>query len=230
MQGLLLIDKPTGISSFGVVAKVRGIIKSVTGQKLKVGHSGTLDPAATGLLILAIGTYTKKIPQLIKQNKAYEAEITLGLQSSTGDREGELIAVNNKKPTKEEIENALKQFSGVIEQTPPIYSAIKIGGVRAYHLARQNKPVEMPKRQVTIYSIELLDYQYPKLSIRTRVSSGTYIRSLVEDIGQALQTGAYTSNLRRLSIGEYQVDSALSLDGVTYIQIEQSLIKLLKNE
>ncbi len=230
MQGLLLIDKPTGVSSFGVVAKVRGTIKSVTGQKLKVGHSGTLDPAATGLLILAIGAYTKKIPQLIKQDKTYEAEVTLGLQSSTGDKEGELTVISSKEPSRSEIEDVLKQFSGVIEQTPPIYSAIKVGGVRAYHLARQNKPVEMPKRQVTIYSIELLNYQYPKLSIRTRVSSGTYIRSLVEDIGQALQTGAYTSDLRRLSIGEYQVSSALPLEGITYIQIEQSLIKLLKNE
>jgi tRNA pseudouridine55 synthase len=230
MEGLLLIDKPTGISSFGVVAKVRGIIKSVTGQRLKVGHSGTLDPAATGLLVLAIGAYTKKIPQLIKQDKTYEAELTLGLTSSTGDREGELTEINNKKPSVKEVECAIKQFEGLIEQTPPIYSAIKVNGVRAYHLARQNKPVELPKRQVTIYSLELLNYQYPKVSIRTRVSSGTYIRSLVEDIGKVLQTGAYTSSLRRLSIGEYQVATALSLADITYTQIEQSLIKLLKNE
>ena len=225
MQGFLLVDKPTGISSFGVVARVRGIIKAQTGQKLKVGHSGTLDPAASGLLILAIGAYTKKIPQLIKQDKTYEAEITLGKTSSTGDKEGELTKISNKKPSVLQIKETLKLYSGQIEQTPPIYSAIKINGVRAYHLARQEKQFDMPKRLVIIHKIELINYDYPNLIIKTDVSSGTYIRSLVEDIGSTLKIGAYTSDLRRISIGEYQVDSAISLEGLTYTQIEQALIE-----
>jgi tRNA pseudouridine55 synthase len=224
MQGLLLVDKTPGISSFGVVGRVRGIIQSHTGQWLKVGHSGTLDPAASGLLILAIGAYTKKLSKLLKLDKTYQAEMMLGKKSSTGDREGIIKAISDKQPSGAQIKQVLKEFTGVISQTPPAYSAIKINGVRAYDLARQNKPVTLPQRQITVYEINLISYKYPKVVIKTRVSSGTYIRSLVEDIGELLKIGAYTSNLRRLSIGEYQVDSAISFNDISYDKINNSLI------
>jgi tRNA pseudouridine55 synthase len=224
MQGLLLVDKPPGISSFGVVGRVRGIIQTNTGQRLKVGHSGTLDPAASGLLVLAIGSYTKKLSGLLKLDKTYRAEMILGKKSSTGDREGLIETINDKQPSRAELEQALKEFTGVISQIPPAYSAIKIKGVRAYDLARQNKPVILPKRQITIYKMSLVSYEYPKLVIKTHVSSGTYIRSLVEDIGERLKTGAYTGDLRRLSIGEYQVGSAISLNDITFDKINNSLI------
>jgi tRNA pseudouridine55 synthase len=227
MQGLLLVDKPQGISSFGVVAKVRWLIKQATGQKIKVGHSGTLDPAATGLLVLAIGPYTKKIPGLIKHDKTYLVEMTLGKTSSTGDKEGEINVLSGQKPSTADIKSSLEHFTGVIEQVPPIYSAIKIGGQRAYDLARKGKIVELPSRQVTIYSNRFISYEYPVVVFETDVSSGTYIRSLVEDMGKYLGVGAYTSNLRRLSVGEYQVGSALQLDGLDSAKITQNLITLV---
>lgn len=224
MQGLLLIDKPAGITSFGVVAKVRKTITQATGNRIKVGHSGTLDPAATGLLILAIGTTTKKIPSLLKQDKTYLVEMTLGKTSSTGDNEGQIKNISKEHPTETVLKNVLTQFTGVIEQTPPIYSAIKINGVRAYKLARKGQTINLPARQITVYQNEFLTYEYPLVSFKTTVSSGTYIRSLVEDIGRSLQTGAYTSNLRRLSIGEYQVSSALKLQAIDFDKIQKALI------
>jgi tRNA pseudouridine55 synthase len=223
MQGLLLVDKPPGISSFGVVARVRGVIKANTGQKLKVGHSGTLDPAASGLLVLAIGAYTKKLFTLLKLDKTYQAEMILGKKSSTGDSEGLITKISGQQPSLAELKLALKSFTGPITQTPPAFSAIKINGVRAYDLARQNKPVVLPSRPVTIYELKLISYAYPAAVIETRVSSGTYIRSLVEDIGEQLKVGAYTGNLRRLSIGEYQVDSAISLSDISFAKISNSL-------
>jgi tRNA pseudouridine55 synthase len=223
MQGLLLVDKPPGISSFGVVARVRGVIKANTGQKLKVGHSGTLDPAASGLLVLAIGAYTKKLFTLLKLDKTYRAKMILGKKSSTGDSEGLITKISDQQPSLAELELTLKSFTGVINQTPPAFSAIKINGVRAYDLARQNKPVVLPSRSVTVYELNLISYEYPQAVIETRVSSGTYIRSLVEDIGEQLKVGAYTGNLRRLSIGEYQVDSAISLSDISFAKISNSL-------
>ena len=223
MQGLLLVDKPAGISSFGVVAKVRHTIKLATGQKIKIGHSGTLDPAATGLLVLAIGATTKKLPQLIKHDKTYLVEMMLGHNSSTGDSEGIITKVNSKRPTEAAIQAILDSFTGVIEQMPPAYSAIKVNGVRAYKLARQGRPVVLTPRKVTIYQNRFIAYSYPIATFETTVSSGTYIRVLVGDIGKKLQTGAYTKSLRRLGIGEYQVSSALSLKGLTYAKIQQSL-------
>jgi tRNA pseudouridine55 synthase len=224
MQGLLLIDKPPGISSFGVVAKVRGIIKQSTGQRIKVGHSGTLDPAASGLLILAIGATTKKLSQLIKQDKTYLVDMMLGQTSSTGDSEGEIQTVSDRRPATTEVQAVLEQFTGPIMQTPPSYSAIKVNGVRAYQLARRGEQVTLQSRRVTVYKNRLIDYDYPIVKFETDVSSGTYIRSLVADIGQTLGTGAYTSSLRRLSIGEYQVSSAIGLEGLIYAKIQQSLI------
>lgn len=206
MEEIIFVDKPSGMSSFGAVARVRRLLSEREGHKVKVGHTGTLDPFATGLLILLAGKATKKAPELTKLDKVYEATIRLGATSSTGDPEGE-ITITDKKPkiSREKIIKTLAQFVGEIEQTPPAFSAIKINGQRAYKLARAGKAVEIPKRKVTIYELELLDYTSPFLKIRTHVSSGTYIRTLAEDIGEALGCGAYTTELRRTKIADYDI-------------------------
>lgn len=211
-SGLLLVDKPAGISSFGVVGRVRWQLSQLAGKKVKVGHTGTLDPFATGLMIIVVGDYTKRAGEFSKLDKAYEATIRLGETSSTGDPEGEITAVADRQPTRSEIEAAFAQFRGEITQTPPIYSAIKINGQRAYKLARAGQEVEMPTRQVTVSSLEVIDYTYPELRIRCDVSSGTYIRTLATDIGDVLGTGAYTTQLRRTRVGKWQVQNAVSLD------------------
>lgn len=207
---IILVDKPSNMTSFGVVARVRRQLSEVAGKKVKVGHCGTLDPFATGLLILVTGKQTKNAGEFMKKDKVYEATIRLGQVSSSGDPEGELTDVSNKQPSREEIEQVLAGFTGEIEQTPPMFSAIKINGQRAYKLARKGEVVEIPRRTVTIYSLELIGYTYPALKIRTHVSSGTYIRSLAIDIGEVLGTGAYCSELRRTKIADWDVADATS--------------------
>lgn len=206
MEEIIFVDKPSGMSSFGAVARVRRLLSEREGHKVKVGHTGTLDPFATGLLILLAGKATKKAPELTKKDKVYEATIRLGAISSTGDPEGE-ITINDEAPefTLDEIDVVARQFVGEIEQTPPAFSAIKINGQRAYRLARAGKEVEMPKRKVQIYSLDVLEYKAPYLKIRTHVSSGTYIRTLAEDLGRALGCGAYTTELRRTKIADYDI-------------------------
>lgn len=210
--GQILIDKPTGMTSFGVVARIRRILTKHFGRKVKVGHTGTLDPFASGLMVLVYGQQTRQAMKLTKLDKVYEAEIILGKTSTTGDPEGEITAISSGiKPSQAEINQVLDQFTGKITQTPPIFSAIKIDGRRAYDLAREGKSVEIPSREVEILSIELLKYDFPQLKIRTHVSSGTYIRSLAEDIGEQLGTGAYCAALRRTRVGDFDIKDALSL-------------------
>ncbi|MFZ1302092.1 MAG: tRNA pseudouridine(55) synthase TruB [Candidatus Microsaccharimonas sp.] len=211
-DGMLLVDKPAGITSFGVVARVRRQLSQQIGKKAKVGHTGTLDPFATGLMIIVTGKECRNAGNYSKLDKEYEATITLGYTSSTGDPEGELSEVSSDQPTEQAVEAALKQFTGEITQRPPIFSAIKINGRRAYDLARKGEVVEMPERQVTIYSLELLSYSYPEIKIRVHVSSGTYIRTLAEDLGNVLKTGAYCSELRRTKVGQWSVVGALPIE------------------
>lgn len=210
----MLIDKPAGISSFGVVARVRWVLSQATGHKVKVGHTGTLDPAATGLMILVIGQYCKRAGEFSKLDKTYEVEATLGATSTTGDIEGQITKKVAQKPTAIEVEEALNKFVGEIAQTPPIYSAIKVNGQRAYKLARAGQEVKIKPRQVTIHSIDSVKNKYPKLSFKTEVSSGTYIRSLVEDIGAELGVGAYMSALKRTRIANYDLADAIILDSL----------------
>ncbi len=207
-DGIILIDKPSGMSSFGVVARVRRQLSQHFGHKMKVGHTGTLDPFATGLIILVIGKECKNADKYSKLDKTYEATIVLGKTSSTGDPEGEIKNVSHKKVAQTEIETAIEQFRGMITQTPPAFSAIKVGGQRAYKLAREGKKVDIPERQVTIHSLEIANYEYPYLQIKTHVSSGTYIRTLAQDIGEKLGTGAYCSELRRTTVGKYDIKDA----------------------
>lgn len=230
---IILIDKPAGISSFGVVTKIRSQLKAEFGHKVKVGHTGTLDPFATGLLILLSGKMTKKSNEFLKLDKVYEATMKLGYTSTTGDPEGEILKYPNEgipergsarfsaprpwrraeatRPELDILESTLSSFIGKITQTPPRFSAIKIDGKRAYKLAREGKDFEIPSRQVEIYSIEILNYSYPELTIRCHVSSGTYIRTLAEDIGKKLGTGAYLTALRRTKIGKYDIKNAQKL-------------------
>lgn len=210
---IILIDKPENISSFGVVARVRTKLRNEYGKKVKVGHTGTLDPFATGLLILLSGKMTKKSDEFLKQDKIYEATLKLGETSTTGDPEGEITPKNSEKiPTLAEINKALKALTGEIEQTVPIFSAVKIDGERAYKLARAGRDFTPPTRKITIYKIDLLEYKYPTLKIRTEVSSGTYVRTLAEDLGKALGTGAYLTALRRTKIGNFDLKDATKLD------------------
>lgn len=211
-DGILLIDKPADMTSFGVVARVRRVLSKHAGHKVKVGHTGTLDPFATGLMILVIGKECRNAGNYTKLDKVYEATVILGQTSTTGDPEGEISTVSDRVPTRDEVGRALAKFTGEIRQRPPIYSAIKINGQRAYKLARRGETVEMPERQVTIYSLELIDYSYPEVRLRAHVSSGTYIRTLAEDIGQTLTTGAYCRKLRRLQIADYNVADSRTVD------------------
>lgn len=216
MQGLLLVDKPTDWTSFDVVNYVRRMVAGVEGKKpknVKVGHCGTLDPFATGLLILLIGKeYTRRAEGLTKQDKTYEATLKLGSTSTTGDPEGELTAISSTVPTEQQVLECLAKFRGQIQQTPPQFSAIKINGQKAYDLARKGVAVDIPVRTVTIHELELVMYAYPEITIRTRVSSGTYIRSLAEDIGAELGTGAYCSQLRRTSIAQWTIAGAVTIE------------------
>ncbi|MBR3236080.1 tRNA pseudouridine(55) synthase TruB [Candidatus Saccharibacteria bacterium] len=241
---IILIDKPTDISSFGVVAKIRGFLKQDFGHKVKVGHTGTLDPFATGLLIILTGKNTKKSTEFLKLDKVYDATLKLGYISDTGDPEGHIQEYSKQtqyrfvedplattgangateprndgregaRPKRNGIEFATNSFIGVINQTPPRFSAIKINGERAYKMARKGEVFEIPSRQVKIYSIDVLKYDYPELKIRVHCSSGTYIRTLAEDIGKKLGTGAYLTALRRLKIGDYSVENAQPLSNFT---------------
>lgn len=208
MDEILLIDKPAGMTSFGVVARLRRVLSKQEGKKVKVGHTGTLDPFATGLMIIVTGRMCRRAMEFTKLDKWYEAEIVLGAESTTGDPEGELSRISGKKPDEGEIKQVLQKFTGRIEQIPPAFSAVKVNGRRAYQLARAGKEVDIPKRTITIYTLELLGYDYPVLKLRTHVSSGTYVRSLAADIGKELKTGAYCQNLRRIKIADYDVKNA----------------------
>ena len=207
-EGLWLIDKPYGMSSFGVVARMRRL----TGIK-KIGHAGTLDPLATGLMLVLVGKeFTRQADQLIKLDKSYDMGIALGFMSSTDDAEGELTAVSDKIPSEADITTAIAVLTGEILQKPPAYSAIKVGGQRAYKLARAGKPVDIPARSVTVYDWKVSSYIYPALTASCGVSSGTYIRSLAHDLGDSLGTGAYLTELRRTRVGEYSLDDAIPLE------------------
>lgn len=227
MQGVLLVDKPSGWTSFDVVNFVRKQVATALGKKpknTKVGHTGTLDPLATGLLVLLVGKeYTRRATELTKLDKTYEVTMRLGMTSTTGDEEGAKTAVSDTVPTPEAIQAALETFQGVIQQTPPAFSAMKINGQRAYHLARQGKEVVLEARPVTIYSNKLTSYEYPLVRFTSEVGSGTYIRSLVEDLGRELGTGAYMTDLRRTRVGQFDLADAVQPDAADLLDRLQIL-------
>ena len=252
---IILVDKPSEMSSFGVVARVRRCLTEIENQhreviakqagqsfqrvkRVKVGHTGTLDPFATGLLILLTGKNTKRAGDFLKLDKEYIATLRLGAVSTTGDpeggitecwreRDGELARVeqgenageltkteqkNRKIPNRTAVENCVEKFVGENLQKVPEFSAVKINGQRAYKLARAGKKLEMPPRKVVIYELEVVEYEWPRLVIRAKVSSGTYIRALAEDIGAALGVGAYLTALRRTEVGDWRIEDAIPLE------------------
>jgi len=211
-----------------VVSRVRGIISQATGEKIKVGHSGTLDPLATGLLIIAVGKYTKKISSLIGLPKTYLGTAKLGYTSNTGDAEGEITKSTQPLSQEAEIRQALSNFEGELMQTPPAYSAIKVNGQRAYKLARKGTTPIIKPRPITVYGNQFISYKAPFLEFETRVSSGTYIRVLIEDIGKYLGCGAYMSDLRRTKIDQFDVAQAIAFEDLNYSKITDNLITLEK--
>ena len=215
MQGLLLVDKPVGWTSFDVVNKIRfevARLQNLKPKSIKVGHTGTLDPFATGLLIILVGKeYTRQAQQYSKQDKTYEVGMVFGKTSNTGDPDGQLTNSGTSVPTKRELIEVLDKYKGEILQAPHPFSAIKVGGQRAYKLARAGQDIKLQPRKVLISKLELIDYTYPHIKLVAEVSSGTYIRSLVEDIGKTLGVGAYTSELRRTKIGEFDIQDAKSV-------------------
>lgn len=229
MDGILLIDKPSGWTSFDVVNKVRRMIETsglntTAKKRFPVGHTGTLDPLATGLLVLMLGKYTKKVPEFTKLDKTYEVTMRLGQTSTTGDEEGEKTVVSDMQPTKEELHIALARFEGDIMQTPPAFSAIKINGQRAYKLARKGEAPKLEPRPAHIERNILTKYEYPEVHFVSHVSSGTYIRSLVEDVGKFIGCGAYMSDLRRTRVGGFTLDKAVGMESLKPEDIESLLL------
>ncbi|HLW30690.1 MAG TPA: tRNA pseudouridine(55) synthase TruB [Aequorivita sp.] len=211
---VILIDKPLGWTSFQVVNKVRWLIRQQFDiKKLKVGHAGTLDPLATGLLIICTGKFTKKIDIYQAQEKEYTGTFTLGATTPSYDLETEIDQTFDiSEITSEEIKEATKQFLGEIQQQPPVFSALKKDGKRLYEYARSGEEVEIPFRTVTISEFEITNINLPKVDFRVVCSKGTYIRSLAYDFGKSLNSGAHLSALRRTKIGAFSVDNAVSVE------------------
>ncbi|MEX2043294.1 MAG: tRNA pseudouridine(55) synthase TruB [Patescibacteria group bacterium] len=223
-SGFLLIDKPPGWTSHDVVAHVRKI-----GGVRKVGHGGTLDPMATGLLVIGLGAATKELERFARGDKTYVAEVTLGATTATDDAEGEPKPVPDApKPSRADVELALKRFEGDVEQLPPTYSAIKTGGKKAYVEARKGREVERKPRNVTVRSIKLVRYEWPVVEFRCTVSKGTYIRSIARDLGEKLGTGGYLSSLRREKVGGFDVSRAVGADVIDgpWFELEKRILPL----
>ena len=210
---VLLIDKPLNWTSFQVVNKIRWLIKQQFGiKKIKVGHAGTLDPLATGLLILCTGKFTKKIETYQAQVKEYTGTITLGTTTPSYDLETEVDQTFDISGISEEdIQHNTKHFIGEIQQQPPIFSALKKDGKRLYEYAREGEKVEIPKRTVTISEFEITKIDLPNVEFRAVCSKGTYIRSLAHDFGKSLNNGAHLSTLRRTKIGDFSVENAIGV-------------------
>lgn len=206
--GLWLINKPKGMSSFGVVARLRRAF----GIK-KIGHTGTLDPLASGLMLVLVGKeFTRLAQGLTKLDKVYTVKFKLGTISETDDEEGKKTPVSSRQPTLDEVEHAIASLSGTIQQVPPNYSAIKVGGQRAYKLARTGRDVELAPRTIEVYSWREVRYSYPYITAEVAVSSGTYIRALARDLGSLLRTGAYMTDLERTQVGGFHLRDAVTLD------------------
>ena len=214
MEGIIVVNKPKGITSFDVIRKLKKILKTK-----KIGHTGTLDPLATGIMLMCVGKATKLASDLEAKDKVYIADFDIGYATDTYDIEGKKIAENIIEVSKENLEQSIKKFIGNIKQVPPMYSAIKIDGNKLYHLARKGIEVERPERDVTIEYINLLDFKDNKAKIETKVSKGCYIRSLIYDIGQDLGTYATMTALQRKQVGDYSLEDSYSLE-----QIEEMVL------
>ncbi len=230
-SGLLVVDKPTGMTSFDVVRDVRRLA-----EMRKVGHTGTLDPDATGVLPVALGRCTKLSKFLTLDRKEYAFTLRLGEETDTGDASGEIV---RKAPWetigRADLEAVLPQFTGEIQQVPPIYSAIKVDGKRAYELARAGKDVELEARPVVVRRLEVVDWSPPEIALEVECGPGTYVRSLARDIGAALESAGHTTRIRRLAVGPFSIDDSVSLDDLNvenfweHVTSPLKMVQSLKN-
>lgn len=203
-EGILLVDKPKGKTSFSLISALRKIL-----NVQKIGHAGTLDPMATGVMVILIGKrFTTLSDQLLGRDKEYFAELTLGITTDTYDAEGQIVSESPIVPTLEAVQEALKAFQGKVEQTPPMFSAKKQNGKKLYELARQGQEVDRPKVTLEMV-VDLIDYQYPKITLSVACSKGTYVRSIAHDLGQMLGSGAHLSGLIRSKSGSYTIGGCM---------------------
>lgn len=221
MNGVINVYKPKGITSFDAVR----LIKKVSKEK-KVGHTGTLDPLASGVLPICLGKATKLVDYIMNGNKVYKAKMKLGEITDTYDREGKILAKREVNVTEKDVEEALKSFIGEILQVPPMYSALKVNGKKLYELARQGIEVERKARSVTIFNINISNIELPYVTFTVECSKGTYIRSLCYDIGEKLGSGAVMWELERCSSGVFDIDSSVKLDELTEENFEENLISI----
>ncbi len=225
-DGILIIDKPEGITSHDVVARCRRILKTK-----RIGHTGTLDPFATGVMVVLVGKATRLAQFLDKDSKSYEAIVRFGFETDTGDRTGspKSEVQSPKFVSIDEIENILKDFRGEIKQTPPMYSAKKVDGKKLYELARQGIEIERKPVKVMIYQLEILNLKPETLNLKLKVvcSAGTYIRTLAQDIGRKLDTGAHLAELRRTNAGKFEIAKAVTLEELEEITAEEKLDGIL---
>ena len=228
--GLLIVDKPKGWSSMDVCKKVRwavrrGLSPEVGKRKVKVGHAGTLDPLATGVVVVCVGKATKLVDRLMGSTKVYEASVNLSGFTVSDDAEYEpvLVAVA-VPPTREAVEQSLQQQVGLIQQVPPIFSAVHVDGKRAYKLARAGDEVKLKARAVRVDAIEVLGYDWPTLELRITCGKGTYIRSIARDLGKSLGTGGYLSGLRRTASGAFKVEDALPIERFEEVVVQGDLL------
>jgi len=223
LHGWIILDKPVGLGSTQAVSAVKRLLREAGEPKTKVGHGGTLDPLASGVLPIALGEATKLCGRMLDATKAYEFTIKFGEETDTLDAEGEIVATSDVRPTLEQLEAVLPRFTGEIEQVPPAYSALKIGGKAAYTRARAGEEVELKPRSVTVQSLAL--HRPREMTLAAEVSKGTYIRSLARDIAHALGTVGHVSYLRRTRAGPFGLDQAVSLDFLTEIAKARQLTR-----
>jgi len=222
-DGILVIDKPSGMTSHDVVDAVRRL----TGIK-KVGHAGTLDPMATGVLVVCLGQATRVVEYLMDSDKVYEAQVRLGVTTDTHDAQGKVTGTFEVNVTEEQVRQALSSFVGCIQQVPPMYSALKRYGTPLYELARRGVTMKRRPRSVTIYGIALLDLAPPQFTVRVICSRGTYIRALARDLGERLGCGAHLTRLTRLASGRLTLDEAVSLDELAKVFAQGTWEELLR--
>ncbi len=206
MDAILLIDKPQGITSARAVALVKKRLRT------KVGHTGTLDPLATGLLILLTGKRTKEAGTFLHMDKGYRVRARFGVTTTTYDVAGDVVKTCDRKLMREEVEEELEGFSGELQQVPPVFSAKKLYGRKAYELARKGISVDLPASTVMVHSLRLVEFEYPNFTLECDVSSGFYVRSLVHDLGEKLGVGATVEEVRRVRVGSYRIEDATPLD------------------
>lgn len=223
MNGIIIVNKEPGFTSFDVVAKLRGICR-----QRKIGHTGTLDPAATGVLPVCLGSGTKLCDMLTDKEKEYVAELLLGVRTDTQDTTGQILSTQEVTATEQQIREVCAGFVGEYDQIPPMYSALKVNGKKLYELAREGKVIERKARHVCIHELEILEINLPVVTMRVSCSKGTYIRTLCEDIGNVLGCGGTMQSLRRTKVGPFTIDQALTLDRIQALRDEDRLHTILR--